>query len=170
MDNILKCINCNEKLGDFAYYKKVQKCQSCSHITHGKTLKIYKCIDCNKKISISSGASGEQRCSSCAQKGQLNNHFKKIGSIRFDKKTGYGYIKITNKLWKLVHRFIVEKYIKRKLKSTEIVHHIDGNSSNNTLTNLYLFKNKGHHSYLEILIKHKIINKDAIKSNLRRIK
>jgi hypothetical protein len=36
----------------------------------------------------------------------------------------------------LVHREIVEKNLGRKLFSNEVVHHIDGNPSNNTLSNL----------------------------------
>ena len=43
------------------------------------------------------------------------------------------------------HRLIVEKKIGRKLRPKEIVHHIDGDRSNNHINNLMLFKNNAQH-------------------------
>ena len=42
------------------------------------------------------------------------------------------------------HRVIMEKEIGRKLKSTEIVHHIDGNKRNNNISNLKLMTQSEH--------------------------
>lgn len=64
------------------------------------------------------------------------------------------------------HRYIVEQYIGRKLKPSEIIHHIDGNKSNNKKLNLYIFSKKGLHTTFEALVKHKIIGRFSIKSNL----
>ncbi len=36
----------------------------------------------------------------------------------------------------LKHREVVEKNIKRKLHKNEIIHHIDGNKTNNIISNL----------------------------------
>jgi hypothetical protein len=71
-----------------------------------------------------------------------NNSFKKI----------YLSKRVNGKKEKL-HRIIMEKYIGRKLKSKEVVHHIDGNPKNNSIKNLKLFKNQSehmrHHIFLE---------------------
>lgn len=62
---------------------------------------------------------------------------------------GSGYIKTykSNKSIKKTyeHRLIMEAYIGRPLSSKEIVHHIDGNRSNNDISNLMLFKNHSEH-------------------------
>lgn len=45
------------------------------------------------------------------------------------------------------HRYIVEQYLGRKLEKDEIVHHIDGNKSNNNIENLQIMT-KSEHSKL----------------------
>jgi len=42
------------------------------------------------------------------------------------------------------HRLIVEKELGRDLKETEVVHHIDGNKTNNKIENLALMPRKIH--------------------------
>jgi hypothetical protein len=42
----------------------------------------------------------------------------------------------------------MEKHLKRKLISNEIVHHIDGDRLNNCIENLQLFNNKNDHMRL----------------------
>ena len=44
-----------------------------------------------------------------------------------------------------VHRWVAEKKIGRKLKSKEVVHHIDGNSLNNSPNNLKVYRNHSEH-------------------------
>lgn len=43
-----------------------------------------------------------------------------------------------------ISRYVMEKYLKRKLSSDELVHHIDGNPSNNELSNLELVSRGAH--------------------------
>lgn len=57
-----------------------------------------------------------------------------------------GYKKITiNGQRILEHRYVMEQHIGRKLKRTEIVHHIDGNRINNVLSNLVI-THQSHHA------------------------
>lgn len=56
---------------------------------------------------------------------------------------GYRRFKNSNKL---VHRWVMEKYINRKLSYKEVVHHIDGDKQNNKLNNLKLFANQEEHN------------------------
>ena len=93
-------------------------------------------------------------------------HSRKIGSIRTISK-GYKQIKIPDGRWQRLSRYLVEKYIGYKLKKGWMVHHIDGIPLNDTLSNLYIFKNMGLHLNFEMLIKYKIIDRFILKSNLK---
>jgi hypothetical protein len=61
-------------------------------------------------------------------------------------KDNNGYLRFSDTN-KLVHRWIVEKNIGQKLKSSEVVHHRDGNKLNNDFNNLEVFSSQDvHHS------------------------
>lgn len=47
--------------------------------------------------------------------------------------------------WVFLHRIVIAKSIGRDLTPEEVVHHIDGDPSNNTLSNLMLFPNNAEH-------------------------
>lgn len=47
------------------------------------------------------------------------------------------------------HLIVVEKFIKRKLKKAERVHHLDSNKKNNNIKNLMLFPNQKEHKSFE---------------------
>ncbi len=51
-----------------------------------------------------------------------------------------------NKKTKQVHRIVMEEHLGRKLRKEEVVHHIDGNKSNNDINNLMLFPTKSVHT------------------------
>jgi hypothetical protein len=68
-------------------------------------------------------------------------------------KTPQGYIYIykpnhpfcRKQFYVLEHRLVTEKHLCRYLTSTEVVHHINGNPSDNRIKNLMLFENNAEH-------------------------
>ena len=55
-----------------------------------------------------------------------------------------GYRRFTDSN-KLVHRYVMEKKLGRKLKQGEIVHHINRNKLDNSFENLEIFSNQEEH-------------------------
>lgn len=55
--------------------------------------------------------------------------------------SGYSYVKY---MGKHQHRAVIEAAIGRKLRSDEVVHHIDGNKKNNDLSNLEVMSQAEH--------------------------
>lgn len=81
---------------------------------------------------------------------QGSDHDKKI-SIEFKtnkRKLTYiddkGYLRFTDSN-KLYHRWIMEKYLRRRLYRNEVVHHRDRNKLNNTASNLQVMSEEEHH-------------------------
>jgi len=78
------------------------------------------------------------------------------------------------------HRLVMEKHLGRILTKKEVVHHIDGNKSNNELDNLMLFPTKSIHTKYHFEIgdlklksgsnKKKLINGKLICCKCRKLK
>jgi len=77
---------------------------------------------------------------------------RKKGVRYYYDKRGYRFVKVSGKREREEHRVVIEEHIKRKLKTNETVHHIDGDKLNNNLDNLLLCGNNQHskiHANLE---------------------
>lgn len=85
---------------------------------------------------------------SIAKKGMLPlTHWKK-GNIPWNKgKEGYSTILIAYNNHLLEHRLVMERHLGRYLNSKEVVHHINGNKTDNRIENLIIvMRNKHWHS------------------------
>jgi len=78
-----------------------------------------------------------------------------MGTRKFDLPVGktqghHGYIRLyvregDRKRYVYEHRAVMEKFIGRKLKRSEVVHHINGKTSDNRIENLELVTDNGKH-------------------------
>lgn len=66
----------------------------------------------------------------------------------------------------LAHRVVMEESIGRSLVDGEVVHHIDGDKSNNARGNLHLFGNSSEHRKAHVSLEHML--PDLLKRNVIR--
>lgn len=93
-----------------------------------------------------------RRCVYKYQKGKTNFSYK-CGITTHDGYLIYSYGEYKGRL---VHRIVMEKYLGRKLKKSEHIHHLDGNRKNNKINNLYLcIGNSDHMKRFHTSKKHK---------------
>jgi len=79
-------------------------------------------------------------CASASKVGNRQNAWKTGRNIMVN---GYTRIRI-NKKYVYEHRYVMEQFLKRPLKRNEVVHHIDGDKTNNALKNLELLTKSEH--------------------------
>ena len=65
------------------------------------------------------------------------------------KTISHGYVVLTSKQWgdnqgRYEHRVLMENHLGRKLKRSEIVHHINGNTTDNAIDNLHIVTRQEH--------------------------
>lgn len=120
---LIICLRCGQK----REHRALGLCRTCYE-------KNNYCINCGKFICNSS-----IRCGSCAKKKKLNPMWK-------DEKSDYRIVLVDYKgKPTLEHRLMMAQAIGRPLEPEEVVHHIDGDPSNNVRENLMLFANNSKH-------------------------
>lgn len=129
------CEICKSKFSRYASYFKIRAGRFCSKkcelIMRSEEWKT------EKNPIYSYDNSGENN----PMYGKRPVNFKPEGSSRKD---GYIRIAVGRKERKLLHRVIMEKYLGRELRRNEVVHHIDGDNTNNDITNLKVMSQSEH--------------------------
>ena len=124
-----------------------------------KMPKVRYCIDCGKKCQ------GE-RCRNCRKPWNKGKKFVHKGSFKKGHKAysgsgeknsnwkggrhinSHGYVEIRDSIKKkyyLEHIKVVETFIKRTLKKSEVIHHINEIKTDNRIENLMIFPNPSAH-------------------------
>jgi len=100
---------------------------------------------------------GITRTHSESQKGELNANWQG-GKIKHYQGNKYYYLvqapdhpNTDHRGYVREHRLIMEQYLGRYLDTKEVVHHINGDTLDNRVENLYLFSNNGEHVRLHNL-------------------
>lgn len=125
----------------------------------GKRKSPKQCNKCGAFLRINHNCSKVKEKQSKAKKNNPTNYWlgKKrpgLGKILSEKKKGTPCYAVgenhhswkggTKTHWRKQARLTMEKKLKRKLTSSEIIHHIDGDCSNNNLDNLLLTNRSEH--------------------------
>ena len=87
-----------------------------------------------KQVNAVVKRSGKWTCKKCSLTKRNKNNSSKIGSTRINS-NGY-VLEKTKSGWVQQHRVVIQLAIGRELYSHELVHHIDGNKTNNVIENL----------------------------------
>ena len=111
------------------------------------------CKYCKKEFFVTPSKANKRKCCSRGCIAKLNsklllreNNPNWCGGIT-EMKSGYLLINIGANKREYLHRYIMQKHLGRKLMSTEIVHHLDGDKKNNDPINLKVMTQRQHVKY-----------------------
>ena len=119
----LCCLNCKKdfEILRWEYHQKQRR----------RTSKYYCSAKCKNKV---------QRLG-----GELSPSWKG-GRRMYPSQKGYVMLRVAPNKRMFEHRFLMEKHLGRKLKVGEVVHHINGNPSDNRVENLVVCRSAGYHT------------------------
>ncbi len=159
------CISCQTTRPLSGFYKnKTKKDGLQTHCIECEKNKItsLKCNQCNKDFHIKHRNIRKRKsfqCPDCVKNFRSERICKLNQSRRKDivvSSKGYIYVSDSSEKHSYIfkHRKIMQSHIGRKLTKSEVVHHIDGNRLNNSISNLWLTDMASHrnaHHSLETL-------------------
>lgn len=99
------------------------------------TIKV-KCPTCN--------GLKDKRAKQCSPCQKRDNPVRETGLWSVSKSHGYLEKRINGTLW-LQHRWVMQQHLGRPLEDGEVVHHIDGDKTNNNIDNLELHTTHSEH-------------------------
>lgn len=109
-------------------------------------------------------ASGIAFCSiSCHRKTVLGEEHQNWRDARWSSgETGYVCLTVPGRGRVYEHRYVMEQHLGRRLRRDEHVHHIDGDKTNNALSNLRLLTEAEHKSLHGKIIRAKQLGKPIV--------
>ena len=126
------------------YRPNIKFCSpNCYHLSTRKPTEYRPCAYCGKEIAITTTNKQKKFCDTkcaCAYK-RARDRKPTVGV------GGYKYVWFADGSGQKEHRYIMEQKLGRKLKRNEVVHHIDGDRTNNDISNLIVMS-RGEHSAL----------------------
>lgn len=149
----MKCLTCGSAF-EYAWgYTKKKYCKpACKPQNLGWPTKNGKCQVCKKVFKRDRHDSPKHHCSrSCAAITRSKRTARLVGDKLRGTGRGVGYIKRGGIH---EHRFLMQQKIGRKLRPTEIVHHINHDFRDNRLENLQIMT-RSEHQRLHVLQRHK---------------
>ncbi len=148
------CINCEKKIDKYGRSKRCSKCNSSK----------YPAFEGKHHTEKSKKIIGKKSKAKWTKKYIEKNYTKKFQGNKKRAINGYILIKAYNHPNRnkqndmLEHRLIMEKYLGRRLKKREIIHHINFVRDDNRVENLYLCFNISSHLQMSRTI-FKLVNK-----------
>lgn len=121
----------------------------CYHLASRKPQQIRKCLQCGNAFVVNPKHKDKKFCHvqcACTHKRER----ERIATLGAD---GYKRVWFSDGSGETEHRFLMEQHLGRKLKRNEVVHHIDGDRTNNALSNLVVMSRAEHsalHRKLEL--------------------
>lgn len=124
------------------YRPTIKYCSSdCYHTSTRKPPLIRNCVFCGNEFIVDRRHKEKKFCNlECSNAHRRSS--RRVPTLGAD---GYKYVWFSDGSGEKEHRYIMEQHLGRKLNADEVVHHIDGNRSNNILSNLAVMK-RGEHS------------------------
>ena len=155
------CKNCGKIFFDYPSNERIYCSKECMKPMLSGLMKKSKFWLKKKNYSIS-----ENTKRKIGLKNSKEKHPQWIGGKY--KMQGYILKRTGIKKYKLEHRLVMGKHIGRELKSSEMVHHLNGIRNDNRIENLVLCENRKEHQFLhrdmERLV-YKLIKKGIVKYN-----
>lgn len=149
-----KCRQCGEQINSAQGNKRNFCSRTCYHrFVHGPNHpawvadRIRTCKNCGEKFE----ALGKQKqtllcslgCWNSWRKEHGRSHRAPLGHVTRHQVTRRA-VKVAEGKYRPEHRVVMEKHLGRNLSSDEVIHHIDGNSSNNHIGNLLVVTQSEH--------------------------
>ena len=145
------CQNCGKETFDKWHRNRIKLfcnngCRGEYH--HKENTQNISCEICGKKFNRPNCHIGTNNfCSrKCRNKWQSSLTANKSGRYKGGKvlQQGYMFIKVGYRQYRQENRIKMEEHLNRKLKTTELVHHKDGNRLNNDINNLEIMSRSEH--------------------------